>query len=278
VTQDARAPTFMRQGAPLTLMLAPLQAEGEALGLVGVARPVEPRFDVDEVALLASIAGQVGVVLRTDQLRQAAQQAQVLAERERLARDLHDSVTQSLYGLVTLTEAGLMWAEGRNLEATARTLTRIGQTARQAIREMRLFLHQLRPSILEQEGLVSALELRLAAVEGRADVQTQLLADESLRLPPPVETAFYHIAQEALNNALKHAHASTVIVSLQGVDRRVVLEIADNGRGFDPAQPSRGGMGLGNMRVRAQGIGATLEIVSSPGQGTHVKVLVEVKP
>jgi signal transduction histidine kinase len=278
VTSDPRAPAFMRQGLPLTLMLAPLQAEGQALGLLGLARPVEERFHLDEVALLVSIAGQVGVVLHTDQLRQAAQQARVLEERERLARDLHDSVTQSLYGLVTLTEAGLMWAESRNLEATARTLTRIGQTARQAIREIRLFLHQLRPSILEQEGLVSALELRLAAVEGRADVETQLLADESLRLPPPVETAFYHIAQEALNNALKHARASTVTVSLQRIDPSVVLEIADNGGGFDPAQPRRGGMGLGNMHARAQAIGAALEIASSPGQGTRVRVLLEVLP
>ena len=121
---------------------------------------------------------------------------------------------------------------------------------------------------------MNALDLRLAAVEGRSDVQTCLQADESIRLPWPVETALYHIAQEALNNSLKHAQASSVTVYLTQTPQGVVLEVADNGRGFDLGQVSSGGMGLGNVRARAEAIGAALEIDSKPGEGTRVRVLV----
>lgn len=275
VTCDNRAPAFMHLVSPLTLILTPLQAEGQALGVLGLAREVERSFDLDEIALLASIAGQIGVAVYADRLRQRAQQASVLEERDRLARDLHDSVTQSLYGLVTLTEAGQMRVEKQDLPAVGHTLTRIGHTARQAIREMRLFIHQLRPPELEQEGLVNALDLRLAAVEGRSDVQARLQADESIHLPLPIETALYHIAQEALNNSLKHAQARSVTVYLTRSPQGVLLEVVDDGRGFDLGHVNSGGMGLSNMRARADAIGATLDINSRPGAGTRVRVLVK---
>jgi signal transduction histidine kinase len=272
--RESRLPNFVGQTEPLTMLLAALPAEGQVMGLMGVARPAERGFDLDEVALFVSLVRQVGTAVHTDHLRQAAQRATVLEDRQRLARDLHDSVTQSLYGLAALTEAGKMRLETGDVETSTHLLTRIGQTARQAIREMRLFLHQLRPPVLEQEGLASALELRLAAVEGRSDVRASLEADESIPLSVEVETALYHIAQEALNNALKHAAASSVTVRLYQTDEGVILEIADDGCGFDPAQVNGGGMGLGNMRARAEAIGAALEIHSRPGEGTQVKVSV----
>ena len=275
LSRDSRAPDFMRAGEPLTLILAPLSANGQVLGLMGLARNAIQAFDLDDVALLVSIVSQVGAVVHTDHLRQLAQRATVLEERQRLARDLHDSVTQSLYGLATLTEAGKMRLEMGDVPDSTHILSRIGQTARQAIREMRLFLHQLRPPVLEQEGLVNALELRLAAVEGRSDMTTCLEADESIHLSLEVETALYHIAQEALNNTLKHAAAGAVTVRLFRVEQGVALEILDNGRGFNLEQVSSGGMGLDSMRVRAKAIGAAIEIHSTPGTGTCVKVLVE---
>jgi signal transduction histidine kinase len=272
---DERTPAFMQPSAQLALILAPLQAEGRTLGILGMARPVAERFDLDEVALLVSIVNQVGVAVHAEGLRQLVQQASVLEERQRLARDLHDSVTQSLYGLLTLTEVGLMRVEANNLEASAETYRKIRQSARQAIREMRLFIHQLRPPVLEQEGLAGALDLRLAAVEGRSDVHARLIADEDIRLPLPVETALYHIAQEALNNALKHARAANVTVSLARLPGGVILEVVDDGCGFDLPQEANGGMGLGNMRARAEEIGARLEITTRPGQGTRVSVCLE---
>ena len=275
LNRETRAPAFMRMGEPLTMILAPLSAKGQALGLMGLARNASQSFNLDEVALLVSIVSQVETAVHTDQLRQLAQRATVLEERERLARDLHDSVTQSLYGLATLTEAGKMRLESGDVQASAHLLTRIGQTARQAIREMRLFLHQLRPSVLEREGLVSALELRLAAVEGRSDVRANLEADENIHLSPEVETALYHIAQEALNNALKHAATSAVTVRLSRFGLGFKLEVVDEGCGFDPERVGGGGMGLDNMRARAKAIGATFEIHSQPGEGTCVSVQME---
>jgi signal transduction histidine kinase len=272
---DERTPAFMRAAPPLALILAPLQAEGRTLGLLGMARPAAESFDLDEVALLVSIVNQVGMAVHAEALRQLVQQASVLEERQRLARDLHDSVTQSLYGLVTLTEVGLMRMEANHLEDSADTYRKIGQSARQAIREMRLFIHQLRPPVLDQEGLAGALDLRLAAVEGRSDVRARLIADEDLRLTLPVETALYHIAQEALNNALKHAHAANVTVTLARLaPRGVRLEVLDDGCGFD-LRHAAGGMGLGNMQARANEIGATLEITSQPGRGTRVTICLE---
>ncbi|NMB89020.1 MAG: HAMP domain-containing protein, partial [Chloroflexi bacterium] len=276
--RDERTPPFMRQATPLAMILAPLQAEGRPLGILGLGRPAAEAFDLDEVALSVSIVNQVGMAVHADQLRQRVHQASVLAERQRLARDLHDSVTQSLYGLVTLTEVGLMRSAKAQDAANAGAFQQIGQTARQAIREMRLFIHQLRPPDLQQEGLAGALDLRLAAVEGRSDVKARLIADEDVHLSLVEETAFYHIAQEALNNALKHARASNVVVTLGRVPRGVALEIVDDGLGFDPRQEAGAGTGLDAMQERAREIGACLEILSQPGQGTRVTAILEVQP
>jgi signal transduction histidine kinase len=276
--REVRAPGFMRQAEPLTLILAPLPADGQVLGLMILAREACRGFDLDEVALLVSIVSQVGTAVQTDRLRQLAQHATILEERQRLARDLHDSVTQSLYGLASLSEASKLRLEAGDLPASAHLLKRVGQTARQVIREMRLFLHQLRPAVLEQEGLINALELRLAAVEGRSDVRATLEADDDLHLPLEVETALYHIAQEALNNALKHAAASVVSVRLARSGPGLCLDVSDNGCGFDTARVNGGGMGLENMRARTAAIGAVLEVQSQTGLGTRISVRVERLP
>jgi signal transduction histidine kinase len=265
---DPRAPRFM-QTIPTTLLIAPLPAGGQTLGLLTVFRELGQSYDLDEIALLISIAGQVGGAVQTDRLRQ---RAIVLEERQRLSRDLHDSVTQSLYGLATLTEVGKMHAADGNLESTLALFAKIGKTLRQAIREMRLFIHQLRPPILEEEGLVNALDLRLAAVEGRSDVQVRLQADPDLRLPQSLETALYQIAQEALNNILRHAQAEAITVTLRGQNGRCTLKIEDDGCGFDPDMVDNGRLGLNNMRARAKEIGADFEIITAPNVGTSIKV------
>ncbi len=119
-----------------------------------------------------------------------------------------------------------------------------------------------------------AIHLRLAAVEGRADMRTCLLADESLHLPRALETALYQIAQEALNNTLRHARATSVSVALRRNEATVLREISDNGCGFAPDAPRTGGMGLENMQARTAALGGTLTIRSTPGQGTTIRVAV----
>ncbi len=277
ITADPRVPTAMQQASPQTLLLVPFEDDGRVLGLAGVMRDAELGFTGEEVALLTTIADQIAVIVRSHHLRQEAQQARLLAERQRVARDLHNSVTQSLYGLVAFAEAGQSQLEGGDLHGARHSLDRIGETTRQALREMRLFIHQLRPDVLEQEGLVGALQLRLAAVEGRADLHVSLCADEVPRFPPPVESALYQVAQEALNNVLRHACASSVTVTLRCETRRVALEVTDDGCGLDPSRVTNAGMGLNNMHEAVSEVGGTLEILSAPNQGTTVRAIVPIK-
>jgi signal transduction histidine kinase len=253
-------------------LICPLQAAGEKLGLLVVVRRAKQGFNVEEIALVISLAEQIGGAVQAQRLRRRAQRTAVLEERERIARDLHDSVTQALYGLVTFAEAGQAQLEAGAIERVDGTFARIGGATRQALKEMRLFIHQLRPDVLAEEGLVGALHLRLAAVEGRASVQARLLADETITLTQMVEEALYQIAQEALNNTLRHAGATAVTVYLSREKERVVLEIIDDGCGFTPPAPDNGGMGLHNMQQRAAAIHADLKITAVPGQGTRVRV------
>lgn len=269
LSTDPRVPAAWKAFGARTLLVAPLRADGRALGALAIVSRLKETFNAEEIALLASIADQVGIAVQSDIHRR---QAAMLEERQRLSRDLHDSVTQSLYGLVTLAEAGQARLETGMLGAGKPTLSRIAETARQALNEMRMFVYRLRPLELEQNGLVAAIQQRLAAVEGWSGVSARLLADENLRLSPPVEAALYQIAQEALNNALKHAHPTSITLCLERQGQGVILEIADDGCGFDPSQADGCGFGLRNMSERARAINGTFEIHSQPGEGTKVRV------
>lgn len=275
ITADMRVPEGMRRLGPRSFLAVPLRANNRVLGALTLIHKVGETFSAEEVALLSSIADQVGITVQSSRLRQ---QAVVLEERQHLARDLHDSVTQVLYGLVTLAEAGQARLEAGSVGAIQPTFERIAATARQALNEMRLFVHRLRPPELEQNGLAAALNQRVAAVEGWSGVRIRLLADEAIRLPPDVEAGLYQIAQEALNNALRHAHANVITLKLQtepnAVGQRTLLEISDDGRGFDLNQVHAHGLGLTNMAERARILRAHFEIITRPGEGTRVKVVV----
>jgi signal transduction histidine kinase len=204
-----------------------------------------------------------------------AEELAVLQERNRLARELHDSVTQSLYSLTLLAEAGQRMIRAEDLQQIAGNQTRLGQIAQQALQEMRLLVYELRPLALKSEGLVGALEQRLETVERRAGIQARVLVEGEVDLAPGLEEELYGIAQEALNNALKHARASKIVLSVRMVDKSVILEIADDGQGFDLAEVQvKGGLGLISMQERAEKIGGQLDIDSAPGEGTRVSVKV----
>jgi signal transduction histidine kinase len=204
-----------------------------------------------------------------------AEELAVLQERNRLARELHDSVTQSLYSLTLLAEAGQRMVRAEDLQQIAGNQTRLGQIAQQALQEMRLLVYELRPLALKSEGLVGALEQRLETVERRAGIQARVLVEGEVDLAPGLEEELYGIAQEALNNALKHARASKIVLSVRMVDKSVILEVADDGQGFDQAEVQvKGGLGLISMQERAEKIGGQLDIDSAPGEGTRVSVKV----
>jgi signal transduction histidine kinase len=250
-----------------------MRLERRPIGALCALSEAEQAFNIEDVALLSSIADHVATAVENDRLRRQAEQAAVLEERERLARDLHDSVTQSLYSLALLAEAGRELTRSGALDQAAHYQLRVSEIAQHALKEMRLMVHELRPPVLEQEGLVGALRQRLEAVEGRSGVKIRLLADELVDLPAAVEEGLYRIALEALNNALKHASADSVNVYVRTQNGIIELEVADNGTGFDPeAMDDTGGIGLSSMRERAEGLGASLAIRSTPGKGTQVLV------
>jgi len=152
----------------------------------------------------------------------------------------------------------------------------LGEISQQALKEMRLLVYELRPLVLRREGLAGALQQRLDAVEKRAGVDARLLVDGEVELPASVEEALYRIAQEALNNALKHAGASNVTVYVRGHNGNVELEVVDDGAGFGLSAASEdGGLGLTSMRERTETIGGELKVVSAPGEGTRVRVSLE---
>ena len=215
-------------------------------------------------------------ILENEALRQDAAEMAILEERNRLARDLHDSVTQSLYSLTLFAEASQRLVRAGDVERASSYLTQVGETAQQALKEMRLLVYELRPLALEEVGLVGALQQRLDAVEGRAGVETQLLVNDVVELPAAVEEALYRIAQEALNNTLKHANARSVTIGITIEGNRVQLSIEDDGSGFDAqSSVSKGGLGLTSIQERCEGLGASLTITSKGGVGTRLQITLD---
>jgi signal transduction histidine kinase len=237
----------------------------------------QPRaFSEEDLGLGVMLSDQTALAIENARLREQTELVAVVKERERLARELHDSVTQSLYSVTLLSEAGRQLAKAGDLERVEGYLGRLGVISQQALKEMRLLVYELRPLVLKREGLVGALQQRLDAVEKRAGVDVRLLVEGEADLPATFEEALYRVAQEALNNALKHAAANSVTVYVRRQGDGVELEVVDDGVGFDPgAAGGVGGMGVMSMRERAEKIGGVLEIISAPGKGTRVKVSVK---
>jgi signal transduction histidine kinase len=252
----------------------PLRAKNKILGVLSVIGEEGRSFNAEEVALLSAIAEQVGVAVENASLYQQAEQLAVIEERQRLARELHDSITQSLYSVNLMTETARRTAATGDIERTQYLVARSSEIARQALKEMRLLVYELRPAALTQEGLVGAIQQRLDTVESRAGVQARLLVEGSSdELPPAVEANFYRIAQEALNNSLKHANASQVTVTLYFNQNTVELHISDDGQGFDPSDTQdKGGIGLKSMRERTEQMGGSFKINTVLEQGTNVIV------
>jgi signal transduction histidine kinase len=273
-------PTSIRRIAVECLLMLPLMAQAgedsKFVGCVLLARKERPAFSQDEIVRLSTISEHMATLIDSDRRRKLAI---AMTERERLMRDLHDSVSQKLYGLVTLTEAAQAALEAGSSVDPAQEFARIGENARQAVKEMRLFLYQMQQIDVEKEGLVSVLHHRLSAVEGRADIKARLLtAEEEISLSTDKEITLYYIAQEALNNVLRHARAKSVLVTLKQGQKNVILEIRDDGCGFDMKKVDRAGLGLQNMRERTALMNGKLKITSRPDQGTTVVVTVRKDP
>jgi len=204
-----------------------------------------------------------------------AQQMAALEERNRLAHELHDSVTQSLYSLTLYAEAAARTLEaGKSMEAAGQ-LRELRDTAREALQEMRLLIFELKPLALEKAELADAIRSRLDAVESRVGLKTDLRVTGEARIGDPLKLELYHVVREALNNILKHADARNVSVVLTLGSDAAALEVNDDGKGFDPdTGRASGGLGLAGMAERARRVGGELTVQSCPGAGTKLTLRV----
>jgi len=250
-------------------LITHLGEENRVLGCICIGSKANYVYSDDNVIRLTAICDHIASLIDNERRRKLSI---ALSERKGLLRDLHDSVSQKLYGLVTLTEAAQAALDAGNSLDPSQVLFRIGENARQAVREMRLFLYQMQPPDLDKEGLISIIHHRLSAVEGRSDIKARLLADEYVELSKDNEIELYYIAQEALNNILRHAYAKSITVKLKQGKRNVIFEIQDDGRGFDPKKLDRSGYGLANMKERAHKINGKMKITSKTGEGTRLVV------
>jgi signal transduction histidine kinase len=256
-----------------SIISVPLIAHRRVVGAINLGARSARRFTREELALLAAIGNQIGVAVENARLYEQAQQLAVIKERNRLSRDLHDSVTQALYGVSLYSEAAARQLLSGDSDRAVQHLREIRATAQESLREMRLLVFELRLPMLKEEGLPAALQARLESVESRVGLQTDFSSDLDKRLPANTEETLYRVAQEALNNALRHARASRVSVVLHQNRETICLEIRDDGIGFDPEKAQEQcGFGLRIMKERVQKLGGTFDLESSPGKGTSITV------
>ena len=260
------------------LVSIPLNVKGRFVGAMLLGARQSRILSPEEINFLSAIGQQVGVAVENARLHKAVQQTATLEERARLARELHDSVTQSLYSVTLLAEAVARLLSTGDHQTAVEYLRELRDTAQESLREMRLLIFELRPVALEKSGLPGALRLRLESVEARSGLKTELQMEGVEKLPYGVKMELYQITQETLNNILKHARATKVQVKLHFLDTLTCLEVTDDGEGFDLEQAARsGGLGLAGIAERAKKIGGKLHIDSAPGKGTSVRVEVPTR-
>lgn len=261
----------------------PIKVENEVFGVFSADYTAPRSFKEDEVRLLLALAQRAGIAIQNARLYEQSHQLAVLEERSRLARDLHDAVTQTLFSASLVAEA-LPNTWEKNPQEGLGLLQELRSLSRGALAEMRTLLLELRPAALLETRLDDLLRQLGEAASGRAGipVAVQIEGEAELRqaaLPPEVHITLYRITQEALNNVIKHARAHRATVRLscspesQIESLHVTLSISDDGRGFDATQLQHDRLGFGIMQERVQAIGGTLTIESQPRQGTQITVV-----
>ena len=290
IVEDVHADALIAQQFPIaklegirSFMLVPIEVGGEVFGVFS-ADYLEPRsFGSDERRLFVALAQRAALAIDTAQLYEHQKEAVVLEERNRLARDLHDAVTQTLFSASLIAEA-LPTSWNKDQSTGKQLLQELQLLTRGALAEMRTLLLELRPAALLETNLGDLMRQLAEAATGSEGIPVAInIKGEICKLPPNVHIALYRIAQEALNNITKHAGANQASVSLSCeqhpslAEIKIQLGISDDGRGFDINTVSADRMGLCNMRERAQNIDAALTIQSKPGRGTEVIVIWEGK-
>jgi signal transduction histidine kinase len=251
-------------------LAVPLVVQDEVYGSL-VFYYIQPRrFSAEEIGVAGSLAEQAALAIDNAGLRIRAAEMAAAAERSRLAADLHDAVTQTLFSASLIAEVlPRIWARDPALGAAR--LAELCELNRGALAEMRTLLLELRPEALAEASLPDLLAQLATAATGRFRLPVALQVDGERQLAPSVQVALYRVAQESLNNVVRHAGAGRAIMSLCLAADGVTLVISDDGVGFDPATKSAHSLGLGIMRERMARLGGELTVTSAPGRGTRVQ-------
>ncbi len=269
--QDKEQKDQMVQANFQLLVYVPLSSKGHTLGLFLLGKHELGPLSPDENALLSTIGQQIGVAMENAHLYEQAEQTAITAERNRLARELHDAVTQTLFSANLIADViPRIWK--RDPEEGMKNLEELRQLTRGALAEMRTMLLEMRPESLERADIKSLLTQLADAFIGRVRVPVSLVIEGDCELSQDVKIVFYRVAQEALNNIAKHSGARQVDVHLQCQPGQMRLMIKDDGLGFEPGSITPEHLGIAIMRERANSIGASLKIESQVGQGTTVEL------
>ncbi|MGH2599363.1 MAG: PAS domain S-box protein [Dehalococcoidia bacterium] len=251
-------------------LAAPMLLNDQVTGILSLAHARPNFYSAQHARLAGAIANQAAVAIENARLYGQAQSLAVVEERQRLARELHDSVTQSLFSM-TMISGALPRLLARDPARALERTERLHELSQGALAEMRALIFELHPESLEREGLAVALEKQAAAVRARHGIRVETDLTAELDATLEVQEALFRIAQEAMNNAVKHARAHRLIVRLRQDGATMVLDVEDDGVGFDPSGRFPGHFGHRSMRERAQALGGTLSIDSALGEGAHIR-------
>ncbi|MEZ0575902.1 histidine kinase [Halodesulfovibrio aestuarii] len=269
-------PEDQRSDKIRTMLVVPLIECGKPIGLLLISNK-ESGFDFIDKNIMELFASQASMALRNATLAEQSDKLVVAEERQRLGRELHDSVTQALYAVTLCADAASRSMSLGKEKVATEQLHALRGMAQQAMRDMRSLIFDLHPPELKNEGLVGAIQARMNSVEIRSGLNANIIVDGTeRRLAHSTEEEMFRIAIEALSNATKHSHAHNVSVSLAYKPDYVSMSITDDGKGFALDQLPTGGMGLRNIRERANKLHATLQIDSTKNNGTIISLVVPV--
>ena len=271
----AHAHDFIRDLPWDIIVASPIVYRKESLGVLCSYFAPDTQVNSSELLLLQAIANQAAVAVQNHRLYEEAQGVAALEERQRLARELHDSVSQALYGI------GLGARTARTLvdidpQRAIEPVEYMLSLAEIGLAEMRALVFELKPEALETDGLIASLEKQVSTLHSRHAIEVDFADCEEPDIPLPVKEAVYRIAQEAIHNTIKHAQASTLKIEIACTPSDLVMELTDNGNGFNVDGFFPGHLGLRSMRERAATLDGNVDISSRPGEGTRIRTEIPI--
>ena len=271
---DVEIRKYLTNKGTTRFMTVPMFVAGELRGFIGIQHRDQGTYRADQIELAQALAHHVMMAVHGQELVEQQREAAILKERTRMARDIHDTLAQGFTGVIVQMEAAEEALLDDDQKHAVGHVRRARELARSSLGEARRSVHALRPQVLEKSAFVDALQAIVTNAAAGTALRTEFrITGDPRELSPTVEENLLHIGQEALTNALKHAHATRFNARLSFDSDAVHLELRDNGDGFDVDKTNGGGIGLIGMKERADQIGATVKVTSEPGKGTKITAM-----